>query len=281
MNSSDSAEEIIRLYLEGIGFTLKIAGEGSKNLIAFLSAMSQEKGKTKGKVRLSNMLKTGKELKIFTIKAENLKKFSEEAKKYGVLYCVLANKKNDKIDGIVDILVRQEDASKVNRIAERFDFIKVDTATIQKELEKEKQQINEKQKEKSEDEQMIDELLAETETEDKQSNIDELSPSNIESEKESQSENFLNTKEKLEKHKNSHSKKKSVKKDLEQITKMIQEKKEEVVRKPQHLKQTQEKREPQHLKQGEYNPKHFKVAKHYEIQNHNNKKKNKIRKRSR
>lgn len=62
---------------------------------------------------------------------------------------------------------------------------------------------------------------------------------------------------------------------------MIQEKKEEVVRKPQHLKQTQEKREPQHLKQGEYNPKHFKVAKHYEIQNHNNKKKNKIRKRSR
>ena len=32
MNSSDSAEELIKIYLDGVGFTLKIAGEGSKNL---------------------------------------------------------------------------------------------------------------------------------------------------------------------------------------------------------------------------------------------------------
>ena len=133
MNSSDSAEEVIKIYLDGVSFILRIAGEGSKNLIAFFIAMSKENNQTKGKTRLTNMLKTGKELKIFTIKAENLKKFSQEAKKYGVLYCVLADKKNEKIDGMVDIMVRQEDATKVNRIAERFNFINLNTATIEKE----------------------------------------------------------------------------------------------------------------------------------------------------
>ena len=60
-------------------------------------SLSKEKKQTKGKTRLTNMLKTGKPLQIFTIKAEDLKKFSQEAKKYGILYCALANKKNSKI----------------------------------------------------------------------------------------------------------------------------------------------------------------------------------------
>ena len=67
MNSSDSAEELIKIYLDGVGFTLRIAGEGSKNLIAILIAMSKDKTQTKGKTRLTNMLKTGKEVKIFTL----------------------------------------------------------------------------------------------------------------------------------------------------------------------------------------------------------------------
>ena len=52
MNSSDSAEELIKIYLDGVGFTLKIAGEGSKNLITFLIALSKDNKQTKGKTRL-------------------------------------------------------------------------------------------------------------------------------------------------------------------------------------------------------------------------------------
>ena len=190
MNSSDSAEELIKIYLDGISFTLKIAGEGSKNLIAFLMAMQKEKVQIKGKTRLTNMLKTGKQLKIFTIKAEDLKKFSQEAKKYGILYCVLANKKNEKIDGLVDVMVREEDASKVNRIAERFKF--ADVATIKKEMEKEEKAKVEQLSKKSKDEQMLDELFAEPPKEEK-----EQTPSNEQSEEKSQSEHSLNTKKNL------------------------------------------------------------------------------------
>lgn len=274
MNASDSAEELIKIYLDGIGFTLRIAGEGSKNLIAFLIAMSKDNRQTKGKARLNNMIKTGKELKIFTIKAENLKKFSKEAKRYGILYCVLADKKNEKIDGVVDIMVRQEDASKVNRIAERFNFEKVTTATIKQEPE-ENNVVKETQ-EKSKDEQMADELLAEPKELEEIENSNENSPSNTKTEEESQLENFSDIKNKLEENDNLYNNgKKSVKKQLEQIEKEIDEKREientdiKEKQKSKHVKEKQEKNKPKHMKE----------PKHLDIQKSKKRKKNKIRER--
>ena len=187
MNASDSAEELVRIYLEGVGFTLKIAGEGSKNLIAFLIALSKDNTQTKGKSRITNMIKTGKELKIFTLKENDLKNFSKLAKKYGILYCVLANRKMDKIDGVVDIMVRQEDAAKINRLVERCGFEKVDIATIEKE-----------------------EINISNETIDTKENT----PSNYKSGGKNQLENSLNFKNKLEVDKNE---KVSVKKQLSKI----------------------------------------------------------------
>ena len=130
MNTADSAEEIVKIYLEGVEMSLRVTGVAAKNIAMMLIAMSKEKKMTRGKTRLTNMLKTGKPLKIFTISADELKKFSQEAKKYGILYCALANKNNSKIDGMVDIMIKEEDAGKMNRIAERFNF--KDVATIKK-----------------------------------------------------------------------------------------------------------------------------------------------------
>lgn len=108
MNTSESADELVKIYLEGVETVLRISGTGAKNIAMALIAMSKERTQTKGKTRLTNMLKSGKSLDIFTIKAEDLKKFSQEAKKYGILYCALANKRNNKIDGMVDIMVRED-----------------------------------------------------------------------------------------------------------------------------------------------------------------------------
>ena len=103
MNSSDSAEEVVRISLEGMEVALKIAGTGAKNMAVMIYTIMKDKQQTKGKTRLTNMLKTGKPLKIFTIRAEDLKKFSQEVKKYGVLYCALADKKNSKIDAVMNV----------------------------------------------------------------------------------------------------------------------------------------------------------------------------------
>ena len=288
MNSSDSAEELIKIYLDGVGFALRIAGEGSKNLIVLLMAMSKDKTQTKGKTRLTNMLKTGKELKIFTIKSEDLKKFSQEAKKYGTLYCVLADKKNQKIDGLVDIMVRQEDASKVNRIAERFNFI--DVATIKSEIEKEKQENLKAEKQKSETERIVDELLAEPEEIKEQA--DEInSPSNNKSEEKSPSENFLDTKNKLENDEMHHDElyhngKKSVKKELHEIQKQVEERDKKANEQEQVTNNNtiiKEKKEDKHLQkeQEKHKGKHFKEPKHLDTtRNQKKKKRNRVRERS-
>ena len=73
------------------------------------------------------MLKSGKELKVFTISKEHLKQFAKEAKRYGVVYCALRGKDKSS-DGLVDVMVRAEDASKINRIVERFKLATVDAA---------------------------------------------------------------------------------------------------------------------------------------------------------
>ena len=132
--SGDAAEQVVRLSLETGEVAVKLAGEGAKQLAILLYAILREQKKTKGKTRLTNMLRSGKELKVFAVKDTDLQLFCREAKKYGVLYCVL--KDRDATDGITDIMVRAEDASKINRIFERFDLATVDMAEIRSEIER-------------------------------------------------------------------------------------------------------------------------------------------------
>ena len=95
MNTSgDAAEQIVRMSLEGFEVAAKITGAGAKNIAVLLYAILKEEKKTKGKARLTNMLRSGKELKVFTVRQGDLKKFTQEAKKYGVLYCVLTDRQN-------------------------------------------------------------------------------------------------------------------------------------------------------------------------------------------
>ena len=221
MNSSDSAEEFVKICLDGIDHAIRIMGVGAKKIGAMLIALSKEKKQTKGKTRLTNMLKTGKPLQIFTIKAEDLKKFSQEAKKYGILYCALANKKNSKIDGMVDILVRDEDSPKINRIADRFNFRSV--ASVKKDLENEKQEkqnnLKVDEKIKTEEEKFIDDVMPK----DMEKSINSPSKDTKDTEEKNLLEPSLNTKLK-DKVKNSEVDKKSVREELKNIENELKEK---------------------------------------------------------
>ena len=171
-NSGDAAEQVVRLSLEGTEVALKLTGSAAKNIAAALYAVlkNRDKNKIKGRQRLTAMLKSGKELKVFTISEEHLKQFATEAKRYGVVYCALRGKEKSA-DGMVDVMVRAEDASKINRIVERFHLATVDTASIKHEIEKaraEKGNADKKaapdapekgQPEKSEEDQLLDDLL--------------------------------------------------------------------------------------------------------------------------
>ena len=165
-NSGDAAEQIVRISLEGTEVALKLTGSAAKNIAAMLYAVwkNRDKNKTKGHQRLSAMLKSGKELKVFTVSEEHLKQFATEAKRYGVVYCALRGKERSG-DGMVDIMVRAEDASKINRIVERFKLATVDTVSIKRDIEQSKADKaapsapEQEKPDKAADDRLLDDLL--------------------------------------------------------------------------------------------------------------------------
>ncbi len=160
--SSDAAEQLVRISLNTVEVAAKITGNGAKNVAVMLYAIMKDQKQTKGKTRLNNMLKSGQPLKIYAVRDQDLQKFCTEAKKYGVLYCVLKDKNAD--DGMTDIMVREFDSAKINRIFDRFNLANVDMASIKTEIEKSRE---EKVVDKSEE--FLDRLLsAESQKDDKQ-----------------------------------------------------------------------------------------------------------------
>ena len=142
----DAAEQVVRLSLEGVEVAAKISGNGAKNIALLLYATLKQEQKTKGKARLTSMLKSGKELKVYTITQKDLPKFSQEAKRYGVLYCVLKDRNNKDQNAAVDVIARAEDASKIQRITERFRLATVDRADVSLNILKDKDKMFPKDK---------------------------------------------------------------------------------------------------------------------------------------
>ena len=129
----------------------------------------KNKEQTSGKSKLSSMLKSGKPLTIFTIKKDDLAKFQQEAKRYGILYCALVDKKDKSKDGIVDIVVRKEDSARINRIVERFKFAEFNKAEIISSIEKNRESVNKgkeqnpKSRDKKKEDNSLNPHLAKTE----------------------------------------------------------------------------------------------------------------------
>ena len=86
MNTSgEAAEQIVRMSLEGFEVAARITGAGAKNIAILLYSILKEEKKTKGKARLTNMVRSRKRVKLFTVKNGDLKRVTHEVKKYAVL----------------------------------------------------------------------------------------------------------------------------------------------------------------------------------------------------
>lgn len=114
---SQAAEQIVRMTLAGSETLVRLTGAGAKQAAAALLAVAASHEQTKGKARLAALLKSGKALSVFALAPEQMKPFAREAKRYGVLYTVVKERGSD---GPVDLIVRAEDASKINRIIDRL-----------------------------------------------------------------------------------------------------------------------------------------------------------------
>ncbi len=128
-NGAQEAGMIVRVTLDGASRLIRIATDmprAAMEMVRILQAV--QNGPTEGQVNLRKMMETGSALKVLPIKGdENFAKFEAGAKEYGIMYSVV----QDTSNGIYDIMIREEDAPRVNRIIERYEMMPEDSLTVQ------------------------------------------------------------------------------------------------------------------------------------------------------
>lgn len=160
--SAEAADQVVRMSLNGAEAALKITGSGAREvaklLFKALKDLSKQSKKTKGQMRLSNLVKSGKKLEIYQVSDANLKRFCEQAKKYGMLYTVL--KDRNKNDGLTEVMVKAEDRQKIDHIFEKLGLVPESVADIRPEKAKEKDAPERTFPDKSEADKFLQEVMA-------------------------------------------------------------------------------------------------------------------------
>lgn len=109
--SGEVADLMVKESMQITEETVKLLAAGSKNLAAFLLALSQDNKKLSGQTNMARLLREGKELKVFHIKESDLDDFRKFGKK-NVLYAVI--KDTRATDGMVDLITNVDYVSQVN-----------------------------------------------------------------------------------------------------------------------------------------------------------------------
>lgn len=163
MNTSgDAADQVIRMMLNGTEVLVRLSGNGAMHTALLVNSLLRQNNQTRGAQRLSNMIRSGKQVKVYTFQMEDLPQFKDVAKQYGILYTIL--KAKDQTDGVFDVFVRAEDESKISRIVECFHFAQVNSTDMKADLAKEQKKEERKASSDMEpDDLVVEELMAETE----------------------------------------------------------------------------------------------------------------------
>ena len=121
---SDPADQVVRYTLEGTEFALRISGTAAKNFAIFAAAVLRDQKKTRGKTNLTRLLREGKPLKFFSVSADRMREFAQEAKRHGLLFVPMRDR-NDPDH--IEIAIWADDSAKVERVIDRMQLDVVET----------------------------------------------------------------------------------------------------------------------------------------------------------
>lgn len=125
-SGEQEAQMITRVVIAGSVFILKIAGKETIHIAKFLSAVADGQLSTSGEIKLKTLLKSGQPLKVFSLKGDNnFITFSRGANEYGIVYSVVRRTDEEVDNQLYDIMVKQSDASKINRVIEKYGLLQL------------------------------------------------------------------------------------------------------------------------------------------------------------
>lgn len=122
----EAADQIVRYSLEGTEMVLKLSGKAAVNLAMFITALLKDQKKTRGKTRMVRMLKEQRPLRFFKVDTDRMQEFSKEAKRRGLLFVSIKDKKNPSKQ---EIMVFADDAAKMQRVLDAMGLDYVEAAS--------------------------------------------------------------------------------------------------------------------------------------------------------
>lgn len=144
----DATDQIMRIILQGTEVTLKLAGNGAKNVVAALYAASKDANKNKiGETRLAQLLKDGSPTKIFRLEEKALSEFKQYAKKYNIQFSAI--KEIGKGNTMCDVIIKEKDVARVNHVLGKMNYINIEHVDKEKVEQEPQQQENDDPKKDS------------------------------------------------------------------------------------------------------------------------------------
>ena len=118
--SGEVADLVVKEGLQATESAVKLAASGLKNVAALLLALARQDYKVVGKTNSKRLVRDPAPPSVTPLKAEDMKKFQQLAKDYGVLYFI-AKKKGVESETI-DVVSTQNYAAKLNAIYQALGY---------------------------------------------------------------------------------------------------------------------------------------------------------------
>ncbi len=113
---SETAEQIVRLTVNGAETALRLTGRAAKWTASRLGAALRRAGGEEGKKQLGELFGNGEDLSVFPLGEGREAAFAEAAAPYGIPFCVLRDG-----EGGAAALVRTSDGPRTQRVLDRMD----------------------------------------------------------------------------------------------------------------------------------------------------------------
>ena len=118
--SAEAADVVVREGLQAADIAARLAGDGMKNLAAFLIALEKQDFKLIGETTAKRLARENAPAVVLEIKPEDVDRFKKLAKDYGVLYFMVRDKNHP--GGRVNVVSNQNYAAQLNTMMEQLGY---------------------------------------------------------------------------------------------------------------------------------------------------------------
>ena len=118
--SGEAADLVMKEGVQISEEAIKLLARGAKNLAALLYALMKDQKKLYGKVSMNRLLREQRPIQVLPLRTEDFDEFKRRAKKVGLLFAAVEDKKGDA--PYLDVLTNIDHLSQANYILEQMGY---------------------------------------------------------------------------------------------------------------------------------------------------------------